>query len=82
MVGLTDRGSIEPGKLADFVLWDSSYFGAPDSYAKESYGWKGDCFYSSQQLVGRVLGTWKNGAKVYDGVTDELITTNGSYIRK
>ena len=24
----------------------------------------------------------ENGAKVYDGVTDELITTNGSYIRK
>ena len=82
LIGLADRGSIEPGKQADFVLWNSNYSGVPDNYTKEYHRWKGDCFYSSQELFGRVLETWKSGTKVYDGVNDKLITANGRYIRQ
>lgn len=81
--GLKDRGSIEPGKRADFVLWDTSFVGPPDSYAKEYHRWKGDSYYASQDLCGRVLGTWLVGKQIYDGINDCLLLADqGSYIQK
>jgi allantoinase len=82
LVGLDDRGSIEPGKRADFVLWDTAYVGAPDRYAQEYHRWKGDSVYSSRQdMCGRVLGTWLKGKQIYDGLNDELLLNDqGKYI--
>lgn len=80
MAGLDDRGSIEPGKRADFVWWDTDFVGIPDSYMREYHRWRGDCFYSSQELRGRVLGTWLTGTQIYDGMKDEFGADLGSYI--
>jgi allantoinase len=77
---LTDKGSIEPGKQADFVVWDTDFCGEPDSYSREYHRWKGDCYYSSQKLRGRVMGTWLGSTKVYDGVNDNLQSHVGSCI--
>ncbi|KAL3924216.1 MAG: hypothetical protein SGILL_001179 [Bacillariaceae sp.] len=80
LAGLDDRGSIEPGKRSDLVVWDTAFFDTPDNYSQEYHRWQGDCYYSSRQLHGRVLETWLGGTQVYDGVNDELIRCNGSYI--
>jgi allantoinase len=80
MAGLDDRGNIEPGKRADFVGWDTSHVGIPSGYSREYHRWKGDCFYSSQELQGRVLGTWLSGTLVYDGIHDSFGPDLGNYI--
>mmetsp|Transcript_7341 Transcript_7341/g.17984 ORF Transcript_7341/g.17984 Transcript_7341/m.17984 type:complete len:614 (-) Transcript_7341:30-1871(-) len=79
-----DRGSIEAGKRADFVLWDTSYVGPPDDYSTEYHRWKGDCVYSSKKyLRGRVLGTWLKGEHIYDGIQDKILQKNqGRYIQR
>ena len=77
-----DRGSIEPGKQADFVFWDTSYLDKPENYTREYHRWKGDCYYSTEELFGRVLSTWKSGIQVYDGINDKLLLSNGKYIKK
>jgi allantoinase len=82
LAGLTEKGSIEPEKRADFVCWDTEFLAAPDSYSNEYHRWKGDCYYSSQQLFGRVLGTWLGGEKIYDGAYDKLLIHKGCYIQK
>jgi allantoinase len=80
MAGLSDRGSIEPGKRSDLVVWDTAYVDAPDNHSREYHRWKGDCYYSSQKLRGRVLETWLGGTQIYDGIKDELLCEMGSYI--
>lgn len=77
-----DRGSIEPGKQADFVFWNPNYLDKPKNYTREYHRWKGDCYYSTQELFGRVLSTWKSGIQVYDGINDKLLKSNGKYIKK
>ena len=79
-----DRGSIEAGKRADFVLWNTDYGGPPDAYCKEYHRWKGDSIYSSQKaLRGRVLGTWLKGERIYDGIQDKMLQKNkGQYIKR
>lgn len=80
LAGLQDRGSIETGKRADFVIWDTNYTDQPDNYIKEYHRWRGDCYYSSQELQGRVLETWLRGSQIYDGVDDQFLSHSGSYI--
>jgi dihydroorotase-like cyclic amidohydrolase len=77
-----DRGCIEAGKRADFVLWDTSYVGRPNEYCQEYHRWKGDCVYSTKHdLCGRVVGTWLKGVHVYDGWKDEILRDDqGRYI--
>jgi allantoinase len=77
---LDDRGSIEPGKKADLVVWETHYVDIPDCYSQEYHRWKGDCFYSSQKLSGNVVATWLGGAKIYDGLEDSHFSHRGTYI--
>ena len=75
------KGTLEPGKQADFCWWNPTYEGAPDRYSREYHRWKGDTFYASNpSMRGRVLGTWVRGVQVYDGETDEHKDAVGRFL--
>lgn len=77
----TMKGSIEPGKQADLCWWDPDHMGAPNDYCQEYHRWAGDTVFASDpNMRGRVLGTWVNGVKVYDGLSDQHLDIAGSFI--
>ena len=82
LAGMTQsKGSIEPGKQADFCWWDPSHKGAPNEYIQEYHRWPGDTYFADNEAMrGRVLGTWVKGAKVYDGLEDKHLMAAGSFL--
>jgi allantoinase len=73
-------GTIKVGKQADLCWWDPNYQGPPSSYQKEYHRWTGTCYYSDMPLVGRVLGTWLGGVRVYDGEKDAHLEPVGNLL--
>lgn len=82
LAGMSDiKGTIEPGKQADFCWWDPTFVGAPNAYSREYHRWTGDTYYASDSNQrGRVLGTWLRGEKVYDGESDQHLKVAGEFL--
>ena len=78
---LNKKGYLAQGQQADFVLWDTAYCGAPNTYSKEYHRWKGMTVYADREtLRGRVLATYVRGVKVYDGIDDVHLEPKGQIL--
>lgn len=76
-----ERGVVQPGAIADLLLYDPRSEGAIDSSRWFTQARATDRLYNGRRVRGRVAATIVNGALVYDGAQIVASPGTGRFIR-